>query len=38
MFRRKLTALDYPSPDNFNVNGELRYSLVCCLNDYVCVA
>jgi hypothetical protein len=31
MFKRKLTALDYPSPDNFNVNGKLGYSLVCSL-------
>jgi hypothetical protein len=28
--------LDYPSPDNFNVNGELGYSLVCFLTNNIC--
>jgi hypothetical protein len=29
MFARKLTALDYPSPMQFNVNGKSVNSLVC---------
>jgi len=29
MFARKLTALDYPSPTQFNVNGKSVKSVVC---------
>lgn len=29
MFARKLTALDYPSPMHFNVNGRSVNSMVC---------
>jgi hypothetical protein len=33
MFTRKLTALDYPLPIEFNVNGKSGYSVISGLVD-----